>query len=174
MTSHLITPEDPRLTAYAFGELEGDELAAVEAAIAADPALQAAVAELRALGAELQTVLTDEPPSVAAAPVSRAVPSLERTKVTRFPYYLVSGLVAAGFAVLVAVRDPQSPMQKHEEVMHLELSLPTASAVEPEEIPNEGDVGETAGEETVTPEVKHVPAPTQPSLAETFAPKAEP
>ncbi len=37
--------EDPRLTAYALGELPPDESVAVERAIAADPALRAAVAE---------------------------------------------------------------------------------------------------------------------------------
>jgi Ca-activated chloride channel homolog len=37
--SNRLHPDDPRLTAYALGELEGDEAAQVAAAIAADPAL---------------------------------------------------------------------------------------------------------------------------------------
>ncbi len=49
--------DDPRLTAYAFGELEGEERAAFEAQIAGDDAAQAIVAELRALGATLEKEL---------------------------------------------------------------------------------------------------------------------
>lgn len=49
-----LEPEDPRLTAHALGELEADELAAVESAIAADPLLQAEIDGIR----EIQTFLT--------------------------------------------------------------------------------------------------------------------
>ena len=58
--SETIFPADPRITAYAFGELEGDELTRVEAAVNADPALRAAVAELRGFGGQLTTALGDE------------------------------------------------------------------------------------------------------------------
>ena len=47
--------EDPRLSAYLLGELPADEAAAVERAVAADPALRANLQEL----AKLQQVLTD-------------------------------------------------------------------------------------------------------------------
>lgn len=40
-------PEDPRLTTYVLGELGSEEAAAVEQAVAADPALQAEVAGIR-------------------------------------------------------------------------------------------------------------------------------
>ena len=43
-TTHKISPDDPRLTAFALGELEGEELAAVEAALRDDPAARAAEA----------------------------------------------------------------------------------------------------------------------------------
>ena len=39
MNDTKILSDDPKLTAYALGELEGGELAAVEAAVRADPAL---------------------------------------------------------------------------------------------------------------------------------------
>lgn len=42
-------PEDPRLTAYVLGELGPEDAAAVEKAVAEDPALQAEVAELQAI-----------------------------------------------------------------------------------------------------------------------------
>ena len=47
-------PEDPRLTAYVLGELGPEDAAAVELAVAADPALQAKVAEMK----DLQRLLT--------------------------------------------------------------------------------------------------------------------
>ena len=62
-------PEDPRLTAYLLGELTADEAAAVEHAVAADPALQAAVRELE----NVQHLLTDTlaPKTVALLPGQR-------------------------------------------------------------------------------------------------------
>lgn len=48
-------PEDPRLTAYALGELGPDDAAAVAQATAADPALQTKVAEMETI----QQFLTD-------------------------------------------------------------------------------------------------------------------
>ena len=44
-----LNPEDPRLTAYVLGELPADEAAAVERAVAADPALGLALHELEGL-----------------------------------------------------------------------------------------------------------------------------
>ena len=52
--------DDQELTAYAFGELEGSELAAFEARIAGDEAAQALVAELRSLGSQLESELAAE------------------------------------------------------------------------------------------------------------------
>jgi hypothetical protein len=52
--------EDPRLTAYALGELPPEEALAVEHAIAADPALRAAFAETEKVRQELVEVLGGE------------------------------------------------------------------------------------------------------------------
>jgi len=57
---HTIGPDDPRLTAYALGELEGDEAARIEALLATDEAARRAVAELRELGAVLRDELAGE------------------------------------------------------------------------------------------------------------------
>jgi anti-sigma factor RsiW len=54
------SPDDPRLTAYALGELEGAELAAVEAALREDAALRATVEEIRATVAQLEGALATE------------------------------------------------------------------------------------------------------------------
>ena len=44
-----ITPDDPRLTAFALGELAGEDAKLVAAAVAQDPALRAAVDDVRAV-----------------------------------------------------------------------------------------------------------------------------
>jgi len=53
-----IHPEDPRLTAYAAGELGAAEAAEVERAVAADPALQAELAEIQATVSIARETLT--------------------------------------------------------------------------------------------------------------------
>jgi len=105
MNSSKITPEDPRLTAYALGELEPAEHDAIKAAIKDDPAAQAAVAQIRALGNDLSAALAKEPLPVAAAPAKLAeVPpareAYQPRKFIRFPYFMAAGLAAACFAVL--------------------------------------------------------------------------
>jgi Ca-activated chloride channel family protein len=101
-----ITPDDPRLTAYALGELEPAEHAAIEAAIKDDPAAQVAVAQIRALGNDLSAALAKEPlPTVVvAAKQTNATPAARETyqprKMIRFPYFIVAGLAAACFAVM--------------------------------------------------------------------------
>jgi len=74
-----INPDDPRLTAFALGELDPEEQAAIEAAIKDDPSAQAAVAQIRALGGELSAVLAREPlPMVVAyKPANGAQPARE-------------------------------------------------------------------------------------------------
>lgn len=59
-------PEDPRLTAYALGELDGDERLAVERLLAADPQAQQVVARTRALAGLLGEALAAEPPPSAS------------------------------------------------------------------------------------------------------------
>lgn len=62
-------PEDPRLTAYLLGELPADEAAAIEHAVAADPALGLALRELE----NVQRLLTNtlSPGSVTLLPLQR-------------------------------------------------------------------------------------------------------
>jgi Ca-activated chloride channel family protein len=54
-------PDDPRLTAFALGELEGDERSAVESQLADHPEARAAVEEVRALARLLTEGLRAEP-----------------------------------------------------------------------------------------------------------------
>lgn len=55
-----ISPDDPRLTAYALGELAGDERAAIEAALRRSSDLRAAMDEIRATTNQLQAALAAE------------------------------------------------------------------------------------------------------------------
>jgi secreted protein with Ig-like and vWFA domain len=145
-------PDDPKLTAYALGELTGDERAAVEAALRHDPRLRAAVDEIRAIAAQLEAALVDEailpaatdrmtplgnhlslighsiggstptPPPRLRRRVTAASakdprrshdgiysPRSWRRKLLHFPqfYYVAGGVAAAGFALLVVLRDPK-------------------------------------------------------------------
>jgi len=56
-----MTPDDPRLTAYALGELTGPDRAAVEAQLASSEALRRTVAEIRTTGDAVQVGLLAEP-----------------------------------------------------------------------------------------------------------------
>ena len=138
-----ISPDDPRLTAFALGELEGEELAAVEAALRDDPAARAAVDEIRATARQLEAALVTEaaadplpavtPPLRSAAIVPGPDPRLldggRLAKVIKFPqlYYIVGGLAAAAFAVLVV--QYQSPVSHPhaEKKSYIELSLAPAT-----------------------------------------------
>src|SRR5476649_2770760 len=114
-----LTPDDPRLTAYALGELEGDEQAAVAAALAADPALQATVDEIRATAGRLEAALAAEPMPDLPVSDQRAAIVAGRDpwkldggplrKLARFPqaYYIIGGLAAAVFAILVVRNEPR-------------------------------------------------------------------
>ncbi len=139
MNGEALKPHDPKLTAYALGELSGDERAAVEAALREHPDLRAAVEEIRATVQQLTAALEQEPivavpdrlEGMARPPKSHArnlprtplpVPRVvaaedtksaareaaprragRRRKIIRLPqfYYVVGGLAAACFAVMV-------------------------------------------------------------------------
>lgn len=116
--------DDPRLTAYALGEMEPAERAKFEQWLAANPAAQQAVEDIRATAAMLGTALADEPapaalnstPPLEAAAIlaSRDPRALDggeapvdeyrkkRSKLLQFPalYYMTASLAAACFAVV--------------------------------------------------------------------------
>jgi len=99
-------PDDPRLTAYALGELEGEETRQVDAAVAADPSLKAVVDEIRATAVQLTTAFKSEPLDAPVRPVHlKPYQTVRPARMFQFPYWVVAGLAAAAcFVVLVAVR----------------------------------------------------------------------
>ena len=62
-----LTPDDPRLTAYLLGELPPAEAAAVERAIAADPALQLAFGDVKKVASFLEGSLSTATPALRPA-----------------------------------------------------------------------------------------------------------
>ena len=127
-------PDDPQLTAYALGELDGDERAAVEQALRDNPAAQAAVATLRATALQLEQAFAHESSTEEASaaetkpehPPTRSAPPYRRGgkgRLLRYPqiYYLVGGLAAACFVVVMVWREPQ--MKRAEKKFYRELTL---------------------------------------------------
>lgn len=120
---------DPQVTAFALGQLEGDERVAMEAAVRADLTLQAEVESIRAAAALIEEALAAEmacPEAPAPIPergVERLVPPVAAGRfrydeprrgrsrsvgatLLRFPqlYYVAGGFAAACLAVIVAVQ----------------------------------------------------------------------
>lgn len=126
--------DDPRLTAYALGELEAAEAATVAAALANDPAAQMMVEEIRALSTRLGSALATESRPAASAPTAMAATvSTEYrrveaesgwSRVIRFPqfYFVISGAAAAAFAVMVLWRQPEFQEKARRDAWHLQLA----------------------------------------------------
>ena len=141
MKDFQLSSDDPRLTAYALGELDGDDRAVIEAALRRDPALRILVEEIRQAAARLEDALSAEAAGeivldadyapAASAPIlssaATAVPAAphvngsqvrlyraEQPKLLRFPqlYFIVSGLAAACFAVFVIWHEPAPAMPR--------------------------------------------------------------
>jgi Ca-activated chloride channel family protein len=106
MNDPKIFSDDPRLTAYALGELADDERAQVAAAVAADPALQAAVEEIRATAGRLTAALAAEPLPESAPVTLGSYHPVRPSRIFRFPYWTVAAFAAAAcFAVIIALRE---------------------------------------------------------------------
>ncbi|MBI3818163.1 MAG: von Willebrand factor type A domain-containing protein [Planctomycetes bacterium] len=104
-----LNPDDPRLTAYALGELEPAEAAAVEAELAASEDARRVVAEIRATAEALSELYANE-----TAPRLRAEQHLlilqnaagsgsRRTGPARIIYFQTAALIAASLVITVTV-----------------------------------------------------------------------
>ncbi len=126
-----LTPDDPRLTAYALGELEGAEALAVAAAVAQDPALQAVVDDVRALSGDLEDALGAEAlPEIEPVAVSELRDEdypFPPKKVVRFPVFWVSSLMAACFALMLVWHNARQSTLTDGEVVRFELDLSVGS-----------------------------------------------
>jgi Ca-activated chloride channel family protein len=132
MNTHKISPDDPRLTAFALNEMDPAERAEFARMLEEDTAAQAAVDEIRTTAQMLGTALETEPVPTPT-PVTTPVPADEyatpkRGKILRFPqlYFVVSGLAAACFAVMFAVWSQTRP--HYETKQYVEVSLAKKAA----------------------------------------------
>jgi hypothetical protein len=131
-----IAEDDPRLTAYALGEMEAGERIAFEQLLERDAAARSRVDEIRATAAFLEAALEREP----VAPVPDPSRARARAPIIRFPqfYYVVSGLAAACFALFFMVhqareageRDRQgAPVVVQHEPRRSTISQPPGNAI---------------------------------------------
>jgi len=103
-------PEDPRLTAFLLGELPADEAAAVERAIAEDPALQEAAKELETIRNLLMQTLAPKPVSLQPIQRENILRTAQSSKVVQFrgqgrswKPWLISLSAAAAIALVAFV-----------------------------------------------------------------------
>ena len=127
MNDPKILSDDPRLTAYALGELEDGEREQIEAAVAADPALQAAVADIQATAGRLTAALEAEPLPRAVRPVPiESYHTVRPARIFRFPYWGVAAAAAAAcIAVILALRElPHGPAAANRKGAQLAQATP--------------------------------------------------
>jgi len=112
--------DDPRLSAYALGELEGAERAAIEALVRDHPAAAAAVEEIRRLAGSLADALEGE--AIELRPAAEIVPidSGRRSALRRLqPYlYIASGLAAGWASALLIFRPAPRPRAGSSAAVH--------------------------------------------------------
>ena len=103
-----IDKNDPRLTAFALGELPSEEAAELQAALKKDPTLQAEVDAIRKLADKLKTTLAEEP-----LPMTEPARPLEPVKKSsRFRRRLVfygSGVAAVVVVLVVLIAPAMQP-----------------------------------------------------------------
>lgn len=116
-----LTPDDPRLSAYLFGELPPAEAAAVERAVAADPVLRLALDELKGVAAMLESALSSAPAGLRPdqresirragreADVAGKVVELASARRGRNPWFAAVGAAAAAVVAIGLVAKLAGP-----------------------------------------------------------------
>ena len=120
-------PDDPMLTAYALGELEGDELREVEALVASDPAAARHVESIRAAAAGIGEAFERE-----AAPDVEPIRPIEIEPRRRSPIipwlFYASTAAAACFFVVLALRFSSPETYSDRNARAAEAPVPEAAA----------------------------------------------
>ncbi len=102
----MMNPDDPRLTAYALGELSGEEAIEFERILAENEELQEALEEIReaadnvreALGDESASILTSEQEELM---VANAIAGDPETKIVRTPFYRNPAYLSLAAAIVM-------------------------------------------------------------------------
>lgn len=136
-----IDRDDPRLTAYALGELPEKEAAEVEAVIEKDPALKAEVESIRQVAEKLKTTLAAEPlPGNESKPESKPVqPVKTENKRRGRRWALAGGSVVA--VVLVFVVFVLPAMQRAREAARQAHLVDSATSWGYPDMPASDDTG---------------------------------
>ena len=115
MNPNQISPDDPRLTLYALGEMEAHEQAGFEKLLEQDAAARQVVAEIRAMAGTVTAALEQEPMEAAPKPAG---------KVLRFPqaYFAISGLAAACFAVFFVLWQNEQQLKQQTHLVEIALT----------------------------------------------------
>ncbi|HTL67434.1 MAG TPA: von Willebrand factor type A domain-containing protein, partial [Lacunisphaera sp.] len=130
MEANKISPDDPRLTAYALNEMPAAERAEFEKLLEQDPAARELVAAIGATAAQLTAALEHEPIEVAPKPSPKPEPL---ARIVRFPYWTVSSLAAACFALFFIYWQRQemlAPAKTYIEVPLIPPAGPEAKATD--------------------------------------------
>lgn len=103
-----LTVDDPRLTAFALGELDGARAAQIAAAVQNDPSLAAEVAAIQATAGDLTAALasTGQPRLGSDARAAIAAAAAPKRRLRLVPALSAGVLAAAGVAVAVLVQAP--------------------------------------------------------------------
>jgi Ca-activated chloride channel family protein len=184
MNQTKLLPDDPRITAYALGELEGAERSELEKAVRYDPALRVMVAEIRATAVQLEAALSGEGvegtggdnvvpfPATGSAVAVHAesdggresggdpYSAEKRKSMLRYPrfYFAVGGLAAACFAVMAMLTPPPPappPVVAKTEKVYIPMTEAMASALREE--PAKGENGAAPAATPATPDTMLAP-----------------
>ena len=135
-----ITPDDPRLTAYALGELDPTERDAIEAELQKSFVLQQAVEEIRATAALLEKQLAaEELPGLAFAQQlkieNQLKPPAARPAVSFWRILFYGGVSAAAACFIFAMLLPELSKSKNKQQQLALNSQPKTPATVPETKP---------------------------------------
>jgi anti-sigma factor RsiW len=129
-----IDPDDPKLTAYALGELAGEERAVVERALAESPEARAIVGETQQLAGLLRRDYAHELQRPAGKPANIMPLPQERSfwSDARWPSITIAALLAVAFVVAAVVlgdRLPWSPRAAKEQTTIVQMEFPQSPSV---------------------------------------------
>ena len=101
-----MNPDDPRLTAYALGELSGEEVIEFERVLAENEDLQEALKEIREAADTVRAALDDEGASILTSEqeelmVANAIAGEPETKKLRTPFYRNPAYLSLAAAIVM-------------------------------------------------------------------------
>jgi len=116
MNSKPISPDDPRITAHALGELQGAERAAFESELQTNPAARAMVDEVRIMAARMTAAFAleaaEETEDLLPESDSSQARDVSQSKRRPFVWMLAAAAgIAASLAVLVSRNRPEPKLQ---------------------------------------------------------------